>query len=486
MHSGRWILLAALWPGLALAGCGDDSSPSDDGGTDDQGDVREDGGADADADVPAEADAETVADADGDGGPSTLRLTVQDGNTEVPLGEVQVLVQTAAGGDQWLVTDALGVVTIDDVDLAGDPPTISFFKEGYAFVTYVKVDRPLTDPITLPSMTDADTIHVSGTVTGLTGTERGAAGVWNGAGWFQKDWTDAANAYGVDIQVGTTADGWDEIAGQVFGADLTTGALGNWVRGSTPYACAAAPCSDATLDFALPTPATPMSHASVTLAYPTGSDAFPAPAFVPAADNVTVVFEMIAANETDGAVIGTGEAVGASATPLGLSLDLGWVTDLGGFTAADVTSTFSAPGNRNYDVFAEMRVAGLPTEGQVVDVLAPAVFTTPPDLATAFSLIDDTAVWVNPDWATYNVLWLYSNDLQTLRWLVILPISETSFHFPDWPDSYPAMPLPMRLGINSQGYLDAPASVWELFNLGTSFTGTSLGYVYDLRHRVTM
>ncbi len=483
MHSGRWLPGAALGLGLALAGCGDDNMPRHDvgDGADSSAEADAEADAEAEAEADAEADAEAEAEAEADGGGGTLHFIVQDGDTAVPLGEVQVLVQTTAGGDLWLVTDALGQVAIDGLDLAADPPTVSFYRDGYAFVTYVKVDRELSDPVALPPTAAAQEIRVSGTVTGLAGTERGAVGIWSGAGYFRKTWSGTGGAYATRIQAGPT---FEQIDGQVFAADSATGTLANWVRADTPYSCAVVPCPAATLDFTLPSPATPMSRASVTLAYPIGSDAFPATPWVPPTDSAYLLFELLAATETDGALLGVAEATRASAAPVGLSLDAGWVTDLGGFGTADVMSRYGVQPSAEPYVYAEMSRPGPPTDGEVIDVYAPAVFSTPPDLATLFSLVDDTAAWTNPDWSTYTILWLYSSDLRTLHWLAILPGSETTFHFPEIPETLSAPPMPTRLGIRNQGYLDAPASVWELFNLGTAFTGTYLGYVYDLRHRV--
>ncbi|MBI5487554.1 MAG: hypothetical protein HY905_09490 [Deltaproteobacteria bacterium] len=490
MATRWWVLGAALALAGAAAGCGDDSSPADDGGADDG---RDDGGADADADADADgdadadaevevepdADAETTGDGDGGGG-DELAFQVTGSDTGEPLEDVQVLVQTAAG-DEWLVTDAAGSVTVTDLDLAEDPPTVSFFREGYGYVTYVGVDRALPDPVDLPATADPDLIQVSGAANGLTDTQRAAVSVWDGRGMFQNAWTiEPDDDYLRQILVGTD---WTAIDGQAFAADLTTGSLENWARGTVDYACAAEPCPDATLDFDLPATPPAMSHATVTLAWPTGFDAFPTPAYLPVSDNVVVLFELLGLSETDGARVGTGEAVRRSTTPAGLELDIGWVTDLGGFAAADAYATYQVSGNDAYDAFAEMRVYGVPTDGQTIDVLEPPVFSTPSSVTAGFSVSGDTAEWTLPDWASYTVLWLYSSDLQTLQWLVILPKSVTSFRFPSIPETFPSMAPAMRLGVYAQGYEGAPDSVWELFEMGETFTGHFLGNVYDVRYR---
>jgi hypothetical protein len=288
------------------------------------------------------------------------------------------------------------------------------------------------------------------------------------------------DTYATEIVVGTD---WEQIDGQAFAVDLTTGQLQNYARGSATYSCAAEPCPDAVLDFAMPATPPAMTHRTVTLAYPTGFDAFPSTPVIPTGDNYVLLFELLGFTDTDGARVGTVESVEASASPVGLTTRIGWVADLAGFPETDAIATFQVPGNDAFTVLCEMRHYGLPADGATIEVLEPPVFTTPPDVATPFPVSSATAAWTLPDWASYAVLWLYSSDLRTLNWLVILPRNVTTFRFPPLPASFTAMSFPQRLGIYAQGFEGAPASVWELFNLGESFTGRYIGNLYDVRYR---
>jgi hypothetical protein len=134
-------------------------------------------------------------------------------------------------------------------------------------------------------------------------------------------------------------------------------------------------------------------------------------------------------------------------------------------------------------VYCEVRHPGLPTDGETIDVLEPPVVTNPPDVTTALSVSSTTAAWNTPDWSSITKLMLYSGDLRTLNWLVILPRAAGTFRFPPLPASFTAMIFPMRFAIYVEGFEGTPESCWELINMEDTFTGRFVGSLFDRRRR---
>ena len=481
MNSRFWML-GTMWAlALAPVGCGDDSSSNDDAAATDDGTTE--GGADADAEAGADADADAEpeteggadADADADGGGTDeLAFQVVDGGTEDPLEDVQVLVQTSAG-DEWLVTDLDGNVALTGLDLAGDPPTVSFFLEGYGFVTYVGVDRQLTEPVALSSLTPGTDNLVHGTVGGIDAAQDGLVTIWSPAyGFVGTLVNETTGAYSRSMPLDQTA---DTLLGQAFAFDAATGALENYVHATLPYSG-----GDATFDFALPGTPPALTHVTVTLAWPAGFSGFPTPAYVPTSP--LDVFEVIGSNDTDGASFGLSESVAAGSSPAGLQVGLGWVTDRAGFAETEIGGTYTVAGDSGFEVVAQIFFDTLPADGATIDVLAPPEFTAPA-AGVRFDLSDDTAAWTVPGWSSYTMLFLMSLDRGTEYWTVVLSKAVTTFRFPTLPASFRALPAPLVLGAYVRGWEGSPASVWELFELGDTFTAEHqyYGSVYDVRSR---
>jgi hypothetical protein len=135
MKLSSWILAGTLVAAASFsAGCGDDSSPADDGGTDDARDVPADeGGADADADGDA--------DGDGDGGTGTLSVLVVSSawpsDTETPVAGATVALDAPGGGRSELTTDATGHVNFTGLD----------WSAGTAAVTACNADMGLASRV---------------------------------------------------------------------------------------------------------------------------------------------------------------------------------------------------------------------------------------------------------------------------------------------------------------------------------------------------
>jgi hypothetical protein len=137
MKLSSWILAGALVAAASLgAGCGDDSTPADDGGTDDARDVPADeGGADADADGDA--------DGDGDAGTGTLSVlvvsTAWPSDTETPVAGATVALEAPGGGTNELTTDAAGRVNFTGLDWAAGTASVTAHSTGLGLASRVGV-----------------------------------------------------------------------------------------------------------------------------------------------------------------------------------------------------------------------------------------------------------------------------------------------------------------------------------------------------------
>ncbi len=462
---------------LAGAGfsCGDDAGqgPADDATT-----TRDDAGAEVEADADAiEADADAIEAEDGTaeipddgGGGTTVVLNVKTAGTEDNLSDVTVVVETSSG-TMTGTTDVDGNASFDGIDFAGDPPTITFFRTGYSFETYVGVDRPFDGSIGLTPLEGYTTTRVAGTVSGLAPGQDAMVSI-NTA--FGSQWviTTAGGAYIADI-VG--ASDWTEIGGQALAFDRTSGAMGNWAEGTAPFNIT----GPVTFDLALPAVPTPVSRATVSFEFPPGFDAYPAVP-TPSRDPYWRGHAEVRSGEFPAYErLGLAEAVAATTTPAGFEITVGWLGDLGGAAPADVITIYSIPGVRLVDI--EQHEAGVPSDGATIAALEPPVFSTPASPTTRFRLSTDTAEWTVPDWSSYTVLWLYDGRLENLLWRVTVPKAVTSFRFPLPPETFPPLPSPMYLGILVLGWEGAPASPYELFQDDT-FDGRFIGRVYDIRY----
>jgi hypothetical protein len=487
------LVAAAAWSLLALTAC-------DGGGKGGDADVAEEAEGDIDgiseadpgdpdlepeADPDAEPEAEPEEDLDvqpdedmdvEEDGTAGTTIRIVHCCTLEGLADVLVMVQDGHG-DRTYTTDASGEAEVMDVDVTADPPTISLFADGFASLTLVEVDQPLTTlPEALlcmtPSTFNCEPVELSGTVSGLGATDYAFV--------FPNSFISSGGSPEEAMTTGSytinmyPSPDWTEVI--VDAVAVHANVMINLTEESVSYSGE----SSLRADLRFPTPAADLDRATVTVALPVGFDAWPAEPVTDAllVNNYATPF---AWDGTRSRRLGIAESVVAAAAPVGLDITVAWPADLGGAAPEDFYVGYLIAATPTWSAGVNLFPRGTPVDGDTLQIPDPPELTTPASPDASFSVSADTAAWTAPGWANETYLVLMSSSLQIL-WQAVIPPAITSFRFPTLPTGVSPLPENMRLVIQVIGREASPVSPYDPDTVSSYPTAVMWDRRYDNIH----